>query len=104
MAMLELRRVGCFPADWLWLADSIDDDGDAVLAGNIPAGVVLDHGDHKALIAWVPVMIGGLPAVAHTLESLVPLTIKGLLPCPTCGVTGRIEQGHWVPVEGGHGG
>lgn len=104
MSKLDLRRVGCFPAEWLWLATDPDDEGHVELAGSIPAGVVLDHGDHQAVINWVPVVFGGVLAAPHTLESLVPLTIKGLLPCPTCGVTGRIEQGHWVPVEGGQGG
>lgn len=105
MTVMDLRRVGPFPAEWLWTThDDLTATAEPALAGSIPAAVVLDHGDHNAVVAWAPIIVGGVRAAPFTLESLVPLTIGEPLPCPHCGVTGRIEQGRWVPVEGGQGG
>lgn len=103
MTVLAIRRIGPFPAEWLWTTDDIC-SAEPSPAGTIPAGVVLDHGDHNAVVAWAPVVVAGEVAEPFTLEALVPLTIGEPLPCPHCGVTGRIEQGRWVPVEGGQGG
>lgn len=79
---------------WVWL-------GEASVTGPpqpglIPAGVMLDHGDHKMLVPWA----GDYPRV-FTLDSLLPLTVVGSIDCSTCGASGQITDGAWVPSEKG---
>lgn len=104
MAVSELMRVGRFPAQWVWLTTDDPDEVKEPTTGVIPGGVRLDHGDHTVLVAWCPVTIAGTPVVPFTLECLVPLTIVEPIPCPQCGITGRIESGRWMASEGGQGG
>lgn len=79
---------------WTWL----DENGQLTprpVAGQLPGGLVVDHGDHTLLVPWVPV--NGLPA--FTLDSLMPLTIVEFVDCVICGTKGRIVEGTWLPSE-----
>lgn len=76
---------------WVWMEPR----------GILPAGVVLDHGDHNVMIAWATYAGGPARNMLVTLESLVPLTILEDVRCGVCGSTGRIVEGAWLPTEGG---
>jgi hypothetical protein len=76
-----------------WTADDLTPR--ATPAGCLPAGVLVDHGDHTMLVPWVP--HGELPQ--FTLESLVPLTVAELVVCPTCARSGWITGGAWLPAR-----
>lgn len=80
------------PSTWLWSKDA-DTEKD------LPAGVVVDHGDHRMLVSWVPV--GGESAAAFTLDSLIPLTVVEPVRCTLCPRRGRIVEGVWLPEESG---
>jgi hypothetical protein len=80
------------PATWLWAKD-------ADVETDLPAGVVVDHGDHKMLVSWVPT--GGASASAFTLDSLIPLTVVEPVRCTLCPLQGRIVEGKWLPEESG---
>jgi hypothetical protein len=66
----------------------------------LPAGVVLDHGDHSLLVPWAVCDAAGVDGVVFTLDSLVPLTVVEPVSCCLCAAAGRIVDGAWVP-EGG---
>lgn len=86
MTSLAVELAGVAGAEWEWVASD----------ASVPAGVVVDHGDHEMLVSWVARSEG---AVVFTLDSLVPLTVVELVWCRLCGVEGRIEQGAWLPLE-----
>lgn len=77
--------------DWVW----------ANPRGELPAGVLIDHGDHKVLVLW-STYAGGPSAPAFTLDSLLPLSVLEDVICG-CGMVGRIELGAWRPAKGGGG-
>lgn len=89
-------RIGAWRAFWVW---ALAEDGAPLSEVGVPVGVVIDHGDHAVLVPWVPV-----PGDTRqfTLDSLLPLTVVESVTCTTCGTTGRIERGAWLPdAEGG---
>lgn len=92
-----VMNIGGQSATWVW-GTRDDVHGEAVpRTGTIPAGLLVDHGDHLLLVPWAEV--GGMrPEV--TLESLQPLTLGGVVRCPTCGKVGRVERGAWLPEAG----
>lgn len=81
--------LGGKPAFWWWLPN--------VHPAVLPAGVEVDHGDHILRIPWVPVDTDS----PFTLDALTPLTVAEQIKCTTCGVTGFIQQGAWLPVDEG---
>lgn len=83
-------------AVWVWwtAADPRVLEQPAV-PGAIPAGVLVDHGDHTMLVPWVPV--GQLER--FTLLSLLPLAVRELVVCPTCSRAGYISGGAWLPAK-----
>lgn len=88
-------RLGQPPAQWVWSAGDGDLNVNDPGTGAIPAGVLLDHGDHTLLVAWVP----AFAAAPFTLESLLPLTVRELVACPTCGSAGHVSGGAWLPTR-----
>lgn len=75
-------------AVWIW-----NSDDPTVL---LPSGVLIDHGDHTLLVAWIPTGSGK----TFTLDSLLPLSIVEVVDCSACGSGGRIREGAWLPVKG----
>lgn len=90
-------HIGEHQAAWIWGTTDDPHGADSPRVGAIPAGVIIDHGEHTMILTWVdlPVTDGRL-----TLESLQPLTIVEPVHCSACNITGKIERGAWVPVEG----
>lgn len=89
-------KIGEWPAFWLW---ALTPEGERLSEHGVPAGVVINHGDHACLVPWVP-----LPGETRrfTLDSLLPLTVVEPVTCTLCGTAGRIERGGWLPdAEGG---
>lgn len=89
-ALQSQLRIGPWPAELAWSNTH---------PSALPAGLLVDHGDHTVLLPWAPVARWDGPV--FTLDSLVPLTIVEQVTCVICGVSGRIEQGAWLPAEGG---
>ena len=88
--------LGGHRAVWVW---GTPDDPHATAeprTGVIPCAVLIDHGDHTMLVPWVELAAGGTP---FTLESLLPLTVREHVECPTCGRTGYISGGAWLPQK-----
>ena len=77
---------------WIWGGPPVPDH--SAVERSIPAGVLINHGDHNLLIAWAP-LHHNLPVAS--LESLVPLTVSGTITCRICGRRGRIARNHWLP-------
>lgn len=73
--------------EWEWL--------EGARSGSLPAGLVVDHGDHDMRVEWA----GAEPALRFTLDSLLPLTVVEVVQCTICGVSGRIVEGEWVAVS-----
>jgi hypothetical protein len=72
---------------WEWI--------EGVRPGSLPAGLVVDHGDHDMRVVWA----GVNEDAQFTLDSLLPLTVVEVVQCTICGVTGRIVEGEWVGVS-----
>lgn len=91
---------GVAAADWVWVGTHTQLTRHPATRGinQIPAGVILDHGDHSLLVAW-GVPASGESQPAFTLDSLRPLTVVETLTCGHCGVRGRIEQGAWLKED-----
>lgn len=79
---------------WVWA-------GRAEERPAVPAGILVDHGDHTTLIAWAAVPGLNDGRSLFSLESLKPLTVVEPAHCGTCGLSGRIEQGAWLPMKVG---
>ena len=95
--------IGGWPARFVWLT-RVDDAGEFE-QGSTPAAVLISHPPtfgapaHTMLVPWVPVE--GAPGEPFTLDSLAPLTVVQTVTCTICGVSGRIDNGAWLPTEGG---
>lgn len=85
-------------ARWVWQYRTFT-DGSTELAP-VPSGAIIDHGDHETLVKWAD--YPGAPAGrCTTLVSLAPLTVVEEVTCGSCGASGRIEQGAWLPAKDG---
>ncbi len=67
---------------------------DPEAGAKVPVGVLIDHGDHNALVTWATV--GGFEG-RFTIDSLVPLTVNEPVGCAMCEQQGNISAGQWVP-------
>lgn len=82
-------------AKWVW--GTLDDPrgADEPRIGAVPAGMLIDHGDHTLLVPWVA--LDGVDVVPFTLDSLLPLTLLERVACAICGDAGFVRAGAWVP-------
>lgn len=88
--------LGGHRAVWVWWTEADPTPREA--AGDseqLPAGVLIDHGDHTLLVPWVPI-VGGQQ---FTLDSLRPLRVVEHITCGTCGRAGWISGGAWLPTK-----
>lgn len=83
-------------AVWVWWTESDPRVVEvAKQAGELPAGLLIDHGDHTLLVPWVPVQ----GCRQFTLDSLLPLTVKEHITCGACGRAGWITGNAWLPAR-----